>query len=240
MHVEAQSTVVHVDRVDVSVRSGEWAYAEKHAQAIADHWGQRSRANPHYWNGVVHVLTESAIEGHVFRGTYARTDFAAFLHWREAGYPLDAGRDCFGSAVVRSAEGYVLLGVSGYHTVNAGQAFPPGGFVDQADIRPDGRVDVDGCIRRELLEEIGLTEQEVTRAPGYWLTMHEAQVSMAIEVRSALPGAILREQLRQRLGREDPPELRDLLLVRSVEEARTLPGILPFARALTARVLSSP
>jgi hypothetical protein len=195
-----------------------WPFAGQRSADIATYWHRTSAERPKLFDGTVYMLQDETLKEDHFRGTYSCTDFKSFLYWRDSGYPDRSVRDCFGSAVVRSAEGHVLLGRQTSGNVNAGLAYPPGGFIDKRDVGVDGVIDIDASIARELAEETGLDPLKLRREPGYLLTHSGMLVSIGIEWRSALPAAALRDRVVSHVRGQAVPELADIVIVRSASE----------------------
>lgn len=220
-------------RLHVGRRS--WGYAERHrAEALAEFERQRA-ANAGYFNGEIQIMVDHQVADGCFIGEFARSDFASFIYWRANGHPDDTVRDCFGCAVVRASDGAVLLGVQSAGNLNAGRAYFPSGFIDAADVRSDGSIDIDGSIVREITEETGIAVAALTRQPGYVLVATDASIAVAVEYRSPLTSQQLRSAALRHLAREAAPELSDVLLVRAVsdlEDRQTTPHVLPLLAAL--------
>ncbi len=156
-----------VARCALTVGAEPWPFAERHKDAIAAHWRKCQIARPKLFDGTIYLTRSFALEHGALAGTLVRTDFKTFLYWRECGGGDDQGvRDGFGAAVIRSAEGYVLLGRQSEGNLNAGLAYPPSGMIDARDVT-DGAVDIEASIVRELREETGLEASELARAPGF-------------------------------------------------------------------------
>ena len=151
------------DRV-LALSASPWGYAERHRDAMAAYWESARTERPKMFDGPVHVLIAHALQGGTFNGTFARTDFKSFLHWREHGAPGPT-RDGFGSALIRSSDGCVLLGLQSLGNLNAGFAYPPSGLIEPADTEA-GCVDIDANIARELEEETGLAPADLERTSG--------------------------------------------------------------------------
>jgi hypothetical protein len=217
---EAEDRSVRIDACKLSVSPEPWAFAEDRRAEIAAHWRNATAERPKLFNGTVYVLREGVLVGQTFRGTFVRTDFKSFLYWRESGYVDQSVRDGFGSAVIRSAEGHVLFGRQTGGNVNAGLAYPPGGFIDTRDVA-DGAIDIDASIARELAEETGLDPVELARAPGYLLTRAGPLVSIGIEWSSPLPAEALRERMLDHIRHQATPELADIVIVRAAGEIDT-------------------
>jgi len=203
------------------VMPGGWDYARAHAAAIDAHWQARLQTNPGYFNGVVHVIADGAAasrEVGVFSADLIASDFKSFLYWKECGYPPAGVRDAFGSAILRSAEGHVLLGRQSAGNINAGLAYLPGGFIDDRDVDGDGVVDIGASIVRELAEETLLGPSNVTIVPGFRIVRCGVQVAMAREFRSALSADALRARIVDALCGQEQAELADIVIVRSMDD----------------------
>ena len=175
----------------------------------------------------------------MFRGQLLRTDFKSYLYWRETGFADTSVRDAFGSALLRSAEGYVLLGRQREGHINSGLAYLPGGFIDERDIGPDGRVDLDASIGREVAEETGLDTEAAQRRNGYWLTRVGSLVSIAVEFQLHDPADVLLERIGAHLAADAESELTDVVVVRRAADLDGL-AVPNYARALVSHVLQDP
>ena len=234
---ESEDGTVRIARCELGVAPQPWPFEDRCAAEIAAHWQRAVAERPKLFNGTVYLLREGTLEGATYKGTFVRTDFKSFLYWRESGYRDASVRDGFGSAVIRSAEGHVLLGRQTSGNVNAGLAYPPGGFIDARDVHA-GAIDIEASVARELTEETGLEAAELERVPGYLLTRAGPLVSIGIEWKSPLPAATLRARILASLQRQTVPELADIVIVRSPDEidADMMPR---FTHALLRLLLSA-
>jgi 8-oxo-dGTP pyrophosphatase MutT (NUDIX family) len=149
----------------------------------------------------------------VFHGAYLETDFASFTAWRHWGSPTSGIRDCFGAAAITAADGAVLLGVMGAHTVNAGWIYFPCGTPDRNDISGD-TVDLGASVARELKEETGCDISEFSVDPG-WATVVDGSRIVQIKMLRSQDGAeTLRTRMLAYLATEQQPELADIRIVR--------------------------
>ena len=229
------SYVAHVTDCELAVGSGEWAFAVTHAADIEAHWTRRSRENPGFFNGCIHLLEQNRLDGAHFCGRLLRTDFKSYLYWRETGFADRSVRDAFGSALIRSKEGHVLLGRQREGNVNAGLAYLPGGFIDERDVAVSGEVDITASILREVAEETGLGAFELTRTPGYLVTIAGPLVSIAVGLRSALPSEALIERIGSHIAGDAKSELVSGLVVRSVMDMQGV-AMPDYARLLVSSV----
>lgn len=197
------------------VGSARWAFADNNQSAVECHWRKSVAENPGYFNGKVYVLANGGIAGETLNGELAPVEFKSYLYWRDQGYPETGVRDVFGSALIRSSEGHVLLGRQSAGNLNAGLTYLPGGFIDARDVGADGCIDIEANVRREVAEETGLGAGELERVPGYRVTRAGPHVSLAVELRSALPAETLRARMLDFIAAEAAPELADIVVVKS-------------------------
>lgn len=231
----------HVERVEACrlvVGGRRWAFAELHAAEIDAHWARRSAENSQFFNGRIHLLFESSLAGGRFEGELLATDFKSYLYWRDMGFPDQSVRDAFGSALIRSAEGHVLLGRQREGNINSGLVYLPGGFIDGRDVGPDGAVDVVGSVLREVHEETGLGRDEIAVVPGHWLTMTGPLISIAVEVVSPLPSAALAARVRAHLEADPNSELTGIVIAKGGSDIAGL-AMPEFAPILLGRLFGS-
>ena len=151
------------------------------------------------------------------RGAFLETDYASFVAWKAWGQPKAGVHDCFGAAVVIGADNAVLLGVMAPHTFNAGMIYFPCGTPDPDDIA-DGKVDLDGSIRRELTEETGLDAAGFTAEPG-WATVVDGPLIAHLKVlRGSEDAEALRARMLEHLACEQQSELADIVIVRGADD----------------------
>lgn len=228
--------VRRVARCRLTVGGGVWAYPDARRAEIDAHWRARSAASPLLFDGRIYLMEACRIAGDVLEATFVETRFRNLLHWKDHGYPDTGVRDTFGSALLRSREGHVLLGRQASGHINAGLAYLPGGFIDARDVGADGVIDIEASIAREIAEETGLPAAALARVPGYYVTVAGPLVSIAAEFQTTLPSAALVDAVRAHIAADAEPELADVVVVRS---AADLDGIaMPdYARLLLRTLL---
>lgn len=237
-HGIASGDVVRVAACRLQVARERWPWADARRDEINAAWHRRVAAEPKYFNGAVRLATRTGITDGVFDAHFATIDFASFVYWWDTGFPDGSMRDCFGSAIVRSAEGHCLLGVQARGNLNAGRAYFPGGFIDAADVKPDSSIDIDQSIARELAEETGLEAAALRRTPGYILAAAGCSIAIGIEYSSMLPADELRAQMRAWIAAQAEPELADMLVVRAASDLDGRP-VSPYVPLLVADLLAN-
>ncbi len=214
----------------------EWAFASEHRDVIDAHWGQAQAENPSFFNGAIFLMKDIDVADDVFTASFVKTDFKSFLYWKSCGFPEAGVWDGFGSALLRSAEGHVVLGRQTLGHINSGLTYLPGGFIDQRDVGADGSIDISASIAREVKEETGLDASEMDLQPGFYLTRLGRQISVAAEYRSHLPADDLRARMLAHIAGEKEPELAEVVIVTRPPDVGD-EAFAAYARVLLGQVL---
>ena len=206
--------VVALDRLELRFEPQPWPWAEANRAFVERNFEEAREKRPALWNGRVLLLHRFAIEAGVFRGAYLATDFAAFLAWRDAGFPDPSVRNCFSAGALRAADGAFLLGRMARHTANAGKIYFPAGTPDPGDVGADGAVDLMGSVLRELAEETGLLASEVSPGPRWYAVLAGARIGLMRPLRLREASDKLAARIRAFIAGEKEPELEDVVIVR--------------------------
>ncbi|HET6390983.1 NUDIX hydrolase [Hyphomicrobium sp.] len=213
--------------------SGEpWAFARDHASAIDAHWQAAAGANPAYFNGAVHLIDHLHASGGAIAATLTRTDFKSYLYWRTRGFPAAGVLDSFGSAVIRSSDGDVLLARQMPGNVNHGFACLPSGFIDARDVQAGGAIDIASSVAREVAEELGEDiAGQLKREDGFIVARSGTQLCFAVVYHASLSTAEIQALLHAHNAETEEPELEALIPVASLGDIAGL-QMVPYARVL--------
>jgi 8-oxo-dGTP pyrophosphatase MutT (NUDIX family) len=209
--------IERVDALDHRVEPRPWAWAEVQRTAIEAHWRRRLAEKPQMFDGEVLLQHGGEIveDGgtRTYRGRWLVTRFSAFLAWREFGMPDKGVRNVFSMAALRSADGAYLLGEMGAHTANAGRIYFPAGTPDPEDVVGD-RLDLEGSVTRELVEETGLPLEELRLAPDWTLVIDGQMTACMKIVDMDMRAEAIVTRVARNLAAQDEPELARLVAVR--------------------------
>lgn len=209
-----------------------WAFAHEHAAEIDAHWQAATAANPAYFNGAVHLIDRVRLRESALAATLTRTDFKSYLYWRSRGFPAAGVLDSFGSAIIRSAGGDVLLARQMPGNVNHGFACLPSGFIDARDVQTDGTIDIASSIAREIAEELGEgVAMQVTREDGFVVARSGTQLCFGVVYNTALSTAEITALVDQHNAASEDPELEAIIPVASLADVADI-EMLPYARVM--------
>ena len=213
-----QTTFFPAPRFDLKLVEGAWAFADENADAIDAHWAKESAKNPAIFNGKVLVAIRSGLrDDGTYFGEHLSVDFKAFLAWRDWGFGLEHGCNIFGSALICPADGGIIMGVMGDHTSNPGLIYPASGTLDLSDVGPDGTIDIEASMQREMLEETGLSADMFERGNAFVIA-ETARVSVARQFHSKLDAQILLGEIRANLETQTDRELADIAYITKATE----------------------
>ena len=230
--------IVEVAEFDFAYEPTPWAFAEAEADRIAGYWAELCARKPALFNGRVLLLARRALApraagGLRFSGAYFETDYANYVAWRDWGHPGERVENCFSMAALRAADGAFLLGEMAPHTMNAGQIYFPAGTPDPQDLL-DGKVDLDGSARRELLEETGLRAEEASISSTWTVVFHPWRIACMKPMSLAVPADEAKARIEAFLRRDPRAELSRMHIVRraaDIDEARTPAFVAAYLRA---------
>lgn len=227
--------IQRISRVDLRLVDRVWPFAVEREKEIAAHWARRIKENPALWNGKTLRATAVGITGGCLAAEFVETDYAAYVAWRDWGYPDKSFFNIFGVAVVCSKEAHLLFGRMGAHTVGGGLIYPPAGSLDPGDADGDGKIDVFASALRELREETGLNVTEARQGEDFVVWCGQ-QISVTRVFEFDLSSEELARRIGKFLGDQSRPELAEVIVLKTVADIER-DNIEPFARAIAWHLL---
>ncbi|PTM42282.1 hypothetical protein [Bosea sp. 124] len=218
MDIFPDGGIVRLQRVEAQIEAYDWVFARENDAAIAGHWAKISDGKAGMFNGRILLQHRAVIADGIFRAGYFETDYAAFIAWRDFGLPGPSIRNGFAMGALRAADGAFLCGRMGGHTANAGMVYFAAGTPDRSDLREDGTVDLAGSVVRELWEETGLTEAEISVGEGWDAVFTPGRVAFMRPVTVPLPAEEARALMLSRIATQEDQELDDIVILRSAAD----------------------
>jgi 8-oxo-dGTP pyrophosphatase MutT (NUDIX family) len=230
-------TVVPLSALSARLVEDEWPWAHDNRALVEAHWTDLSRKNPALFNGRVLVRRRQELrEGRLIL-EYVEADFAAFIAFRDHGFPDPSTGNGFALAALRTEDGAFILGRMADYTANAGKIYFPAGTPDPDDVLPDGTVDLAGSVLRELAEETGLQAHEVIATDRWTAVFAGARTALMRDVLVPGDAEAARTRIRAFLARDPQPELADIHIVRhkgDIDEEAMPPFMQAFLRQALA------
>lgn len=216
------ATVERVDRCRLSLSKARWAFADRNGQAIDALWVSETERNPHFFNGPVHLVCNLHIADGALTADLLRTDFKSCLYWRRQGFPAAGVIDGFGSGLITTADGAIILGRQRSGNINAGLAYLPAGFIDDSDVGSDGDIDIVASVLREVGEETGLTGVDLDRSPGFYVVRSQSQLSIAVPLISSFNADDVVRRIETHITASPHSELDAVVAVKSLDDLAPL------------------
>ncbi len=223
-----ENRVFGIDSVRLRVDPAEHPWRAAEHAAIEAHWAREQVERPWLFNGTVIMHRGLRLEGGAISGVSHRTPYAALLHWVKTQPEADIWH-LFGSAVILSSDGAMMLIRMAAKTANPGKVYAPAGSLDESDIK-DGMVDVEGSIHREAREETGLdlTRAEAEKQLLCW--RQGGRVAVFRRFRLDATADQLAARIREHIRTDPEQEIEDVVVVRTPEDAG--PTAPPYMQAM--------
>jgi hypothetical protein len=223
---DAETEISTVADLDLAYEPTPWGFAIREAERIDALWTARRAALPKLFNGRVllcqrHEFAPRADGARVLRASYFPVEYKAFLAWRDLGFPDKTVCNCFSMAALQSSDGAFLLGEMAPHTANGGAIYFAAGTPDPSDII-DGKVDLGASVRRELLEETGISPDEVAIAPDWIIVTALARVACMKVMRMDETAARIKARVEAFLANDPNAELARMHIVGTRREIEGL------------------
>lgn len=219
----APDGVTKLSSCELHVRSARWAFADENTKDIDAHWADAKRTHPNYFNGVVYLVDDVSLSNGALQASLLRTDFKSYLYWRHADFPETGVLDGFGSALIRTQDGHIMLGRQRMGNVNGGQVYAPAGFIDEQDVDAEGIIHIDRSALREATEETGIDPSALTKDDGFYLTRSGPQFSIAVPLRVSMTAAEFVRRAGQHIAASPNSELDAIVPVAGPSDIENLP-----------------
>jgi len=210
------------DRLDCRLVDHRWTLTPAQERLVAEIWRERKNRTPALYDGRILMARRAearvdaggrpALEVEFFESPYSR-----YLAWRELDQPDWGVFNCFSMPALRSADGAFLAGEMGRDHAHPGEIYFPCGTPDRDDV-VGTRVDLTGCLIRELAEETGIVVDERNFAPSWRVVFHKRQVACLRVVNLYREAQAELDAALRHIRSQDRPELAGMRIFRQRAE----------------------
>lgn len=236
MRTIPENRVFGIDAVRLIVDPAEHSWRMAEQAAIEAHWAREQVERPWLFNGTVIMHRGLRLEDGAISGVSHRMPYAALLHWVKTQPEADLWH-LFGSAVILSSDGAMMLIRMAARTANAGKVYAPAGSLDESDIR-GGEVDVEGSIHREAREETGLDLSQAAAEKQLLCWRQGGRIAVFRRFRLNETADELAARVREHIRTGPEEEIEDVVVVRAPGDAG--PTAPPYMRAMIDFHFASP
>jgi 8-oxo-dGTP pyrophosphatase MutT (NUDIX family) len=210
-----ERSVFPVGRIDLRVLDGDHPYHRREAEAARANWEREIAANPALYDGRMIFQHRLSVSEDAISGEAYVVPFSTFLWWRKQA-ARDGGFHVFAFPVAVSSDGAIIAIRMGQHTANPGQVYCAAGSMDENDIL-DGRCDVEGNMRREVMEETGLDLRDAVADPGYFATHSARSVTIFRVFRFPLTADEILARIEAHMLVDEEKEIDGAVAIRSAD-----------------------
>jgi 8-oxo-dGTP pyrophosphatase MutT (NUDIX family) len=225
-----RGVIVPVSDVDVALDPAPHPFEGAHRAAIDANWLAEKGANPSLFDGEVSLLARLAYRDGRLEGACHAIRFATFLYWRKTrSWP--GAEHCFAHAVPVTSDGALIAIRMGPRTAAPGKVYFAAGSFDPQDF-PDGKVDVDFNMAREVAEETGLDIAGLPRDPHYHALSGANGTVIVRRYFLPQPAEAVAAAIRAFVAADPDPEIEEPVIIRSADDPPE--GIMPYMGTLVA------
>ena len=210
-----EQTVFAVPRVELRVLSEDHPVHLENSAEIRANWDREIAANPALFDGRMVLHRKLSVGPDGIAGEGHVVPFSTFLWWRRQAI-RDGAFHVFGYAVIATADGALVAIRMGQHTANPGLVYFAAGSLDENDI-VDGHCDMDGNIRREVLEETGLDLHDAVADDSYYASHLQRAVTVFRVFRLPLTAEEIVARIERHMPVADDKEIAGAVIIRSAD-----------------------
>ncbi|HTO78741.1 MAG TPA: NUDIX hydrolase [Methylocystis sp.] len=214
----AACQIVEADRLDCRLVEHRLDISEAEEQRIEEFWREQVSRNASLYDGRVLMARRAEIRVNnsgqrTLEVEFFEAPFSRYFAWKHFGQPDWGVFNCFSAPALRSSDGAFLAGEMGREHSQPGLIYFPCGTPDRDDL--DGsRVDLTGCLIRELAEETGIQIDERDLAPVWRIVSYKKQRACLRIVNLASDAQSEVERALRHIRSQQQPELAGMRVFR--------------------------
>jgi 8-oxo-dGTP pyrophosphatase MutT (NUDIX family) len=222
--------ILPVERIDVALDPAPHPFELANGAAIDANWISEKTANPALFDGQVAMLSQFRYHDGGLEGRCHPIRFATFLYWRKT-KPWPDAEHTFAHPILVTSDGALIAVRMGKNTSNAGRVYFASGSFDHQDF-PNGKVDVDFNMVREVREETGIDISQLPRDTIYHARSSDAGTVIFRRYWLPMTATEADTAIRAFVAREADPEIDEPVIIRSADDMP--PAIMGHAAALVS------
>lgn len=152
-----KSNVYRYQNIDFKFVEGNKDLPPEYLLSIKKNWKSEISEGKTYTNGKLFTMTGADISEETIHIYVQETDFAHYLYSRKNDINKYSCRSMAANVLFLTNDNYFVLGRMGASTSLANKVKFIGGSFDKSDLAEDHMIDVNKCIEREVLEEVGIS-----------------------------------------------------------------------------------
>lgn len=214
-HIE-ENTIHAINLADVRVVPGPLDYARSNRAEIDANWAQERALKPALFDGELFLAPQADMRNGILKAAFQRTSFATLMYWRKDRQVVRPWH-IFAVGVIVSREGHLIAARMSALNAVGGRVYFPAGSIDDHDIVED-RVDYEGNMRREVLEETGLDLNAARAEQGFWLVSANRSIALFRRHYYDISSSELVKRIERFVRAQAEPELAEIIPVTGMGE----------------------
>lgn len=211
-----RGVILPVKAVEVRLERGPHPFELEFPDEIEANWQSAKAANPALYDGRIALHAHLALRDERLVGSCHETRYATFLYWRHRRGAVSAEHAYAHAALVSADNALVAVRMASW-TANAGAVYFAAGSFEPEDF-PDGMVDVDANMIREVREETGLDIAGLRRDPAYHIYSRAGGTVIIRRYFLAETADAVAGRIRAFVASEVKPEIDEPVIIRSADD----------------------
>jgi 8-oxo-dGTP pyrophosphatase MutT (NUDIX family) len=207
--------IFDIDDLDVRLERAPHPFIAGREREVAERWAMEKAVKPALFDGEVVLLSKLAYRDGRLEGRCHVVRYSEFLYWRSQ-RPVASAEHAYAHAVLVASDNALVAIRMASHTVNAGLVYFAAGSFEPLDF-PNGRVDVDFNMRREVKEETGIDLARCRAEPSLHALSRQTGTVIFRRYFADRPGEELAEAIRVHAANGGDDEIEDAVLIRKGE-----------------------
>ena len=237
----ASCQIFEADRLDCRLVEHRLDLSAADERSVEDLWREHTSLNPALYDGKILMArrAEPLVDDcgqRTLEIEFFEAPFSRFFAWKQLGQPDWGVINCFSAPALRSSDGAFLAGEMGHDHSQPGLIYFPCGTPDRDDV-VGSRVDLTGCLIRELAEETGIQIDERDLEPAWRVISYKKQRACLRIVNLASDAQSEVEKALRHIRSQQKPELAGMRVFRRRADL-AVPRLTEFMKAFLDSVLA--
>lgn len=211
-----RNVILPVDRIDVRLDPAPHPFESANLAAIDKNWQHELAAQPALYDGRMMLHSDLAYVDRRIVGRCHTVRYATLLYWRHHRQTA-AAKHAFAHAALVSRDNALIAIRMGKLTASPGRVYFAAGSFEEPDF-PDGVVDVDSNMAREVMEETGLDIPQARRDAHYHAYSSESGTVIFRRYWLDKTADEIAAEIASFVAAEADPEIEGPVIIRSAAE----------------------
>ncbi len=151
-----EKNIYRFENINFVLLNEEIQLPDKYKEAMDENWSNEIASGKTYTSGNIFTISGHNFDVEEKTIYIQQSSYSHYLYSRKRAYDIYSCRSMASNALFLTSDNYFVLGKMQNTTSLPGKIKFIGGSVDKEDIESSNKVNIEGCVKRECNEEIGI------------------------------------------------------------------------------------